>query len=115
MVIERGGVVGAAMDAWMIVPNWKIGKTKPKKCTLNNYMGHIDHVCQLASNADHAAIGTDLDGGFGKEQTCHDLDTIADLQKVPPLLEEKGYSEPDIEKIMHGNWLRLLRESWASV
>ena len=37
---------------------------------------HIDRVCQLAGDASHAAIGTDLDGGFGKEQSPTDLDTI---------------------------------------
>ena len=74
---------------------------------------HIDHVCQLAGNAKHAAIGTDLDGGYGREQCPHDLDTIADLQKIPPLLEQRGYSQADIEGIMYGNWVRFLRETWG--
>jgi membrane dipeptidase len=73
---------------------------------------HLDHVCQLAGNANHAAIGTDLDGGFGTEQCPHDLDTIADLQKIPAMLRARGYSEGDIANIMHGNLLRLFREAW---
>ena len=72
---------------------------------------HIDHVCQLAGNARHAAIGTDLDGGYGTEQTPRDLDTIADIQVIPDLLRKRGYIESDIELIMHGNWERLLGEA----
>ena len=73
----------------------------------------MDHICQLAGNARHVAIGTDLDGGYGYEQTPHDVETIADLQKLPELLRKRGYSEADIRGIMHGNWLRLLRHAWA--
>ena len=81
--------------------------------TLETVVDHIDHVCQLAGNADHAAIGTDLDGGYGKEQAPADMDTIADLQKIPALLERRGYSAADIANILHGNWIRLLRTAWS--
>jgi membrane dipeptidase len=74
---------------------------------------HIDHVCQLAGNALHSGIGTDLDGGYGTEQTPEDLDTIADLSHIPAMLEKRGYKAEDIANIMHGNYLRLLREAWA--
>ena len=45
--------------------------------------------------------------GYGTEQTPHDLDTIADLQKLSGLLANKGYSENDIASIFHGIWLRF--------
>ncbi len=114
-LIARGAVIGAALDAWMIQPGWVIGKTTPENCTLEMYVDHIDHVCQLAGNANHAAIGTDLDGGYGTEQTPRDLDTIADLKtKIPELLAKRGYAETDIANIMAGNWIRLLRENLPS-
>ena len=75
-------------------------------------MDHIDHVCQLTGSSHHAAIGTDLDGGYGKEQSPADLDTIADLRKIPAILEKRGYSQTDVADIMHGNWVRLLRTAW---
>ena len=68
---------------------------------------------QLAGNARHAAIGTDLDGGFGTEQTPYDLDTIADLQRVPKLLEKRGYPDADVKNIMHGNWVRFFKNAWS--
>lgn len=112
-VIERGGVVGAAFDAWMLIPGWERGVTTPEASgvALSHVVDHIDHVCQLAGNADHTGIGTDLDGGFGREQSPGDLETIADLQKLPGLLGKRGYSPVDIEKIMSGNFIRLLRSS----
>jgi membrane dipeptidase len=58
-------------------------------------------------------IGSDLDGAFGKEQSPYDLETIADLQNIPGLLKQRGYTDDDIKNIMHGNWLRFLRKAWA--
>ena len=74
---------------------------------------HIDHICQLAGNANHVGIGSDLDGGYGKEQSPADMDTIADLQELRPILERRGYRSADIAGIMHGNWIRLLSSNWA--
>ncbi len=114
-LISRGAVIGAALDAWMMVPNWVRGESTPKSknVTLSLAVDNIDHVCQLAGNSRHAALGTDLDGAFGKEQSPYDLDTIADLQKLIPLLEGRGYSREDIENIMHKNWIRFLMEAWG--
>ena len=74
---------------------------------------HMDHICQLAGNAEHVGIGTDLDGGFGREQSPGDLDTIADLQRLPELLDARGYSELDVAGVMHGNFMRFLNAAWA--
>ncbi|MBE7471370.1 MAG: peptidase M19 [Anaerolineae bacterium] len=111
-IFERDGVIGAAFDAWMLQPGWVIGHSSNAQVTLADVVDHIDHICQLAGSARHAAIGTDLDGGFGRNQTPHDLDTIADLQKLVGLLAGRGYRDEDIAAIMHGNWLRLLHQSW---
>jgi membrane dipeptidase len=112
-VFQRQGVVGVALDAWMLYPGWVRGQTSPSVVSLEAVADQIDHICQLAGSAEHAAIGSDLDGGYGTEQTPHDLDTIADLQKTPALLEKRGYSAAQICAIMHGNWLRLLRRAWS--
>ncbi|MDR3697602.1 membrane dipeptidase [Mucilaginibacter sp.] len=113
-LVERGAVIGAALDAWMMVPNWVRGMSTPEgmNCNLEVMVDHIDHICQVAGNALHVGMGTDLDGAFGREQCPYDLETIADLQKVPALLKKRGYSDTDIENMMHGNWLRFLRNAW---
>lgn len=113
-LINRGAVIGGVMDAWMMVPNWKRGQSTPREtgCNLDVLVDHMDHICQLAGNSLHIGIGSDLDGAFGKEQCPHDIDTIADVQKLPEILRKRGYSNQDIENVMHGNWLRFLRHAW---
>lgn len=112
-LIERKAVIGMAFDSWMLYPGWIRGESKPELVKLKDVLDHIDKVCQLAGNARHVALGTDLDGGFGREQSPHDLDTIADLQMLPDMLKGRGYSQADIEGIMYGNWVRFFREAWT--
>ena len=103
-LINRDAVIGVALDAWMMVPDWVRGKSDPvsMNVSLNQMINNIDHICQLAGNSHHAGIGSDLDGAFGKEQCPHDLDTIADLQKVPDMLSEIGYAKTDLSSIWNG-------------
>ncbi len=115
VLVQRGAVIGAALDAWMIIPGWIRGQTTPEftGLKLEKIIDHIDHVCQLAGNSHHIGIGTDLDGGYGREQSPGDLDTIADLQMLPDLLEARGYKPDDVKRIMHGNFIRFLKEAWS--
>ncbi len=112
LIIERDGVIGAAFDIWMLQPGFLRGGSNDG-VFIDAVIDHIDHICQLAGNSQHAAIGTDLDGGFGREQSPADLDTIADLQRLPDLLKARGYGENDIANIMRDNWLRLLHAAWG--
>jgi len=114
-LISRGAVIGGVLDAWMMVPNWVRGVSTPKgmNCHLEIVIDHMDHICQLAGNANHIGIGSDLDGAFGKEQSPYDLETIADLQNIPGMLKNRGYTEDDVKNVMYGNWLRFLRKAWS--
>jgi membrane dipeptidase len=112
-LIDRGAVIGGVLDSWMLWPGYVPGQTDNSQVKLRMVIDHMDHICQLAGNALHVAIGSDLDGGFGKEQSPSDLETIADLQKIPELLKERGFNESDIEGIMHGNWVRFFTEAWS--
>ncbi len=110
LIIERDGVIGGSLDAWMLHPGYERGRDDPRQLGigLERIVDHYDHVCQLAGNADHIGIGSDLDGLFGTEQSPHDLDTIADLTRLGPLLERRGYTAGEREKVFSGNWLRVL-------
>lgn len=115
VLISRGAVIGGVMDTWMMIPNWvkRVSTPLSMDCGLEKLLDHMDHICQLAGNAEHVAIGSDLDGAFGKEQSPYDVETIADLQKIPMLLSKRGYTADDINNVMHGNWLRFLRRAWS--
>jgi len=109
-LIARKAIIGMAFDAWMMIPKWQKGISDPKKSDLviETIIDHIDHICQLSGNSNHIALGTDLDGGFGKEQCPYDLETISDLQKMDALLKKRGYSENDIQKILNQNAINFL-------
>ena len=113
-LVERGAVIGGALDAWMMAPGFVQRQSDPKEfgVTMDKLVDHWDHICQLTGNSLHVAFGTDLDGMFGREQSPYDLDTISDLQKYQDLLRQRGYTESDIENIFHKNWLRLLTNTW---
>lgn len=106
LLLERSGVIGLVLDAWMLVPGWVHGKSSPENLTLTAVADHIDHVCQLAGDSLHAAIGSDV-GGLNHMPS--DFHTIADLQKLEPILAERGHSDTDLDNIFHGNWLRHFR------
>ena len=112
-LIARGAVIGAVLDTWMLVPGWVRGKSTPAAmgADLEKVADHIEHVCEIAGTTAHSGIGSDLDGGFGREQSPADLETIADLRRLQEILARRGFSEDAIESIFHGNFVELLRRS----
>ena len=115
VLIERDAVIGGVFDTWMLTDNWVRGVDDPKERGINleKVVDHYDHICQIAGNINHIAIGSDLDGAYGKEQSPYDLEDIADLQNLKGILSRRGYSSADIEHIFYKNWLRFLRKAWA--
>lgn len=115
VLIEREAVIGGVFDTWMLTDNWVRGVDDPKERGINleKVVDHYDHICQIAGNINHIAIGSDLDGAYGKEQSPYDLEDIADLQNLKGILSRRGYSSADIEHIFYKNWLRFLRKAWA--
>jgi membrane dipeptidase len=113
-LVSRGSVIGAVLDGWMLVPGWIRRQTTPASVglKLERLIDHIDRVCQIAGDARHAGLGSDLDGGFGQEQAPRDLQTIADLSSLPELLRGRGYREEHVAQILHGNFLRFLQDAW---
>ena len=118
-IIERGAVIGTSMDAWMLYKpgiDWANISSRrevyPREAvTLEDFADHIDHVCQLAGNSLHAAIGGDTDGQGGMEGAPLEIDTVADYQKVADVLGRRGYAEDDVANVMHRNWQRFY-ETW---
>lgn len=111
-IVDRNGIIGGALDTWMLYPDFQLGKDDPKErdIRMENLVDHFDHICQMAGNSEHIGFGSDLDGLFGLEQTPHDMDTIADLQKFDSILEKRGYSVKDRENVFSGNWVRALHK-----
>ncbi len=111
-VIERSGVIGTVPLNTFLKSGWnRRNGSRREEVPLDVAAAHIDHVCQLAGNSSNAGIGSDFDGGFGVQSVPPEIDTIADLQKLGPLLAARGYSEPDVANILGLNWLNFLKKN----
>ena len=124
-LVERGAIIGVALDIWML-RSWPTdlftggGFASPESlklleqsrhlATLADVADHIDHICQIAGNCRHVAIGSDLDGGFGTEQAPADMETIADLQNLADHLVKRGYTDTEIDNIFSGHWLAFFHD-----
>lgn len=114
-IIERDGVIGTVPFNAFLKSGWRRQSgSRREEVSLDVVAAHIDHVCQLAGDATHAGIGSDFDGGFGLQSVPPEIDTIADLQKLIPLLVARGYSETDAANILGGNWINFLQKSLPS-
>ncbi len=110
-LIDRDAVIGIAFDAWMLYPGWIRGETDRSVVPLHTVIDHMDHICDLAGNTKYIAIGSDLDGGFGTNQTPTGLDRYSDLQLLQGLLSARGYSSSDINNIFYHNSLEFFLRS----
>ena len=117
-VIEREGVIGVPIDTWMLYRpgvDWtRVTRQRPYRkdtITLDDYVDHVDHICQLAGHGRCAAIGGDTDGQGGSQGAPKEIDTAADFQRIGERLADRGYADEDVRLIMHGNWIRLFADS----
>jgi membrane dipeptidase len=109
-LLERGGTIGIVPSNGFLKPNWNETGGRVS-VTLDYVTAQIDYICQMAGNALHVGLGSDFDGGFGLQAVPVEVDTIADLRKIIPLLTQKGYTEADISAILGGNWLAHLQNT----
>lgn len=109
-LIERDGVVGVVPYNRFLDPNWVRGMRR-ELVGVEKVAAIIDHICQVAGDAEHVGFGTDFDGGLGWQHVPHQIDTIADLHLLFPLLSDKGYGDPDLAAIFGKNWLGMLQSA----
>lgn len=110
-LVARGGVIGILPHNSFLVEGWKERGSVKAEVTLADVVKHMRHVCELAGDAEHVAIGSDFDGGFGLEGIPAEMDTVADLGRIGEALAAAGFPDGDIDNILGGNWLRVLRQA----
>jgi membrane dipeptidase len=108
-LIEHDGVIGVVPYNRFLLPNWRSGDRRDM-VNLHLVVAQIDYICQMAGDARHIGLGSDFDGGFGVQSVPVEIDTIADMQKLIPLLAEKGYTEDDTASILGLNWISQLHK-----
>jgi membrane dipeptidase len=102
-IVDRGGVIGINFfDRFLLTPE----ERARRRATLGDVVRHVNHICQLAGSAQHIGIGTDMDGGLGREQIPQEITTAADLPRLADALSAGGFNDGDVGGIMGGNWAR---------
>lgn len=109
---EHDGVMGIVLYNRFMDPQWYRGAPKANT-PFSTVIDMIDHVCQVTGSVAHVGIGSDIDGGFGAEAIPEGLDTVTDLLRIGDGLRARGFSEPDVEAVLSGNFLRVLRRGLA--
>ncbi|RPI84804.1 MAG: hypothetical protein EHM41_12415 [Chloroflexi bacterium] len=107
-LLERDGIIGVVPGNSFLKAGWRKEDGRGI-VSLQDVVTQIDYICQMAGDALHVGIGTDFDAGFGWQKVPVEIDTIADLHKLGPLLAEKGYTQEDIAAILGGNWGAVLK------
>jgi membrane dipeptidase len=107
-ISEREGVIGIVLYNGFLRRDWHRNDRK-ERVALTDVVRAIDYVCQRVGDAEHVALGSDFDGGFGSESVPAEIDTVADLSKISTALGAHGFADEHITAILSGNWLRLLR------
>ena len=110
-LVKRDAVIGVVPYNRFLRADWKSGESPKAEVTLHDVVKHVKHMCELAGDTTHVAIGSDFDGGFGAESIPAEMDTIADLQKIGQALTKEHLAAVDATNILGENWLRLLRKS----
>jgi len=113
-IVQRDGVVGVVIYNKFLRADWEKNGRVKERVTLTDLVKHVRHICEVAGDSDHVGIGSDLDGGFGRESIPVELDTIADMPKIGGALAENGFSELQVEGIMGQNWVRFLYRTLPS-
>lgn len=110
-IVRRDGVIGINFFDKFLLPAAEFGQ---RRATLDDVLKHILHICDLAGDTTHVGIGTDMDGGLGRDQIPQEIQTSADMPRIAPILESAGFDAIDITRIMRDNWMRVLSPCFAS-
>jgi membrane dipeptidase len=107
-IIARGGVIGINFFDRFLLPPGQYGK---RRATLADVASHVRRICDLAGNVNHVGLGTDMDGGLGRNEIPVEIETSADLPRVAEALSAAGFDDDAVRGVMGENWMRFFRRS----
>ncbi len=96
----NGGVIGIAVYPGFVAQD-------PAKQTLQTFLDHVEHVCELVGD-DHVGFGSDYDG---MGDLVPVLPSYAEMSQLTQLMLDRGFPEETILKFWGGNFLRVMRQA----
>ncbi|MBX3001835.1 MAG: dipeptidase [Caldilineaceae bacterium] len=102
-IAQSGGVAGVNFHTGFLRADGRADQ----ETSLAEIVHHVDYMVERMG-IDHVALGSDFDGATMPQ----DLKDAAGLPKLVEALQDRGYTGDDLTKIAHGNWVRVLRQTW---
>jgi microsomal dipeptidase-like Zn-dependent dipeptidase len=108
---DRDGVVGLILAQHQLNDGLHDGTVKRFAQSKDIIFRHVDAIAEATGGHDHLALGSDLDGFI--KPTMAGIEHCGDLRKLQDALREHLAASPGaVEKVTHGNALRVLRAGW---
>ncbi|MDI3339305.1 MAG: dipeptidase [Sphaerobacter sp.] len=102
---ERKGMVGLNFHVGFLRADGAVNPDTP----ISTMVDHIDYLVDRMG-IDCVGLGSDFDGAV----VPNELKDAAGLPKLMQALRDRGYSDEELTKLAHGNWVRVLRETWGA-
>jgi membrane dipeptidase len=107
-IAGRDGVLGINFYDRFLIPPIEYGK---RRATLADVVTHMRHMCDVIGDDRHVGIGTDMDGGLGREQIPQEIETSADLPRLADALSGAGFDDAAVENVLGENWRRFFAQA----
>ncbi len=104
---EKGGVIGVNYAQFFLIGREEL--KKGKVATVETVVDHIDHIVEVTGSTDHVGLGSDFDG---VPRVAEGLEDVSKLPNLTKSLVARGYSDQEIEKILGGNFLCVIKTVW---
>jgi membrane dipeptidase len=100
---DSGGIVGVNFARAFLRRDGE----EDRKTTVNEIVKHVEYIADKIG-IDHVGFGSDFDG----TQVPQDMKDASGLPLLIDALKKRGFKRPALMKIAHGNWLRVLKDTW---
>lgn len=104
-VRDSGGVVGVNFAVAFLREDGK----EEADTSISEIARHVDYLVRRMG-VDHVGLGSDFDGAT----IPRGLGDASGLPLLVDALRKRGYAGEELRKLAHGNWLRVLRETWGA-
>lgn len=100
---RRGGMIGVNVFSPFIIP----GALRERRARIDEWLAHVERICDLIGDRSHIGLGSDMDGGFSASMMPEGVNSPSDLVLLADALADHGWTDPQVRGFCHDNWARF--------